>query len=156
MAARIFRTALSRSCVGVLLVSPDFLASDFIYDEELPPLLEGADAGSIILVPIPISASNYKATPAGAITSLRIRQTVRSTACGGPDRNAALVRIVRENRRSGSEGSAGSSARTGITPPHADRRRSAPVAATGGPRVLARCPGRSDRIICGGRNISIG
>jgi WD40 repeat protein len=55
--------ALLRSCVGVLLLSPDFLASDFIYTEELPPLLEGANAGSIILVLIPVSASNYEATP---------------------------------------------------------------------------------------------
>jgi hypothetical protein len=53
---------LAQSCVGVLLVSPDFLASEFIRKEELPPLLEGAKAGAISLFPIPISASNYKAT----------------------------------------------------------------------------------------------
>jgi TIR domain len=56
-------SALSRSCVGVLHLSPEFLASDFIYSEELPPLLEGADAGAIILVLIPVRASNYEATP---------------------------------------------------------------------------------------------
>src|ERR1700730_8877109 len=56
-------TALSRCCVGVLLVSYNFLASDFIDKEELPPLLEGPAAGSILLVPIPISASNYETTP---------------------------------------------------------------------------------------------
>src|SRR5215813_1685760 len=54
--------ALSRSSVGVALVSANFLASDFIYDEELPALLAGVDAGEITLVPIPISASGYKAT----------------------------------------------------------------------------------------------
>jgi hypothetical protein len=53
---------LSCTCVGVLLVSPNFLASDFIRNEELPALLEGADAGAIALFPIPIRASNYKAT----------------------------------------------------------------------------------------------
>ena len=55
--------ALSRTCVAVLLVSPDFLASDFIYDEELPPLLRDADDGSITLFPIPISDSGHEATP---------------------------------------------------------------------------------------------
>jgi internalin A len=56
-------TALARTCVGVLLVSPDFLASDFIRNEELPALLKDADAKAITLFPIPIRASNYKATP---------------------------------------------------------------------------------------------
>lgn len=55
--------ALLRSCVGVLLLSPDFLASDFIYSEELLPLLEGAEAGSIILVVVPISASRLRPLP---------------------------------------------------------------------------------------------
>src|SRR5262249_57777899 len=52
--------ALTHTCVAVLLLSPDFFASDFINDEELPPLRRDADAGLLRLVPIPISASNYK------------------------------------------------------------------------------------------------
>ncbi|MBL3590139.1 MAG: TIR domain-containing protein [gamma proteobacterium endosymbiont of Lamellibrachia anaximandri] len=35
--------ALEDTCVGVLLISQDFIASDFIYERELPPLREGAD-----------------------------------------------------------------------------------------------------------------
>jgi hypothetical protein len=58
---------LAQSCVGVLLVSPDFLASDFIRNEELPPLLEGAEAGAISLFPIPISASKLQGDPADAL-----------------------------------------------------------------------------------------
>ena len=56
-------TALGRTCVGVLLVSPDFIASDFIQDEEVPPLVRGAEMGSLILFAIPISASAFKITP---------------------------------------------------------------------------------------------
>jgi len=54
--------ALKRTCVAVLLVSPDFLASDFIYDEELPPLLKAADKDKVTIVCIPISASAYDQT----------------------------------------------------------------------------------------------
>src|SRR6516162_390943 len=85
--------ALSRTCVAVLLVSPDFLASGFIRKEELPPLLEGAKAGTISLFPVPISASNYKATP------LKSHQFAHppSRPLDGmrrPSRHAALVRIT--------------------------------------------------------------
>ena len=84
---------LDRSCVGVLLLSPDFLASDFIQNEELPPLLAGVHAGTISLFPIPISASNYKATP------LRDHQFSHPPSrpldvMPRPRRNAALVRIT--------------------------------------------------------------
>ena len=50
--------ALSQTCVAVLLVSPDFIASDFIYQDELPPLLAGADSKVIILVAVPISTAD--------------------------------------------------------------------------------------------------
>lgn len=54
--------ALDRSAVGVLLVSQNFLASDFINDVEIPSLLAAADRDLLTLFCIPISASTYQAT----------------------------------------------------------------------------------------------
>jgi hypothetical protein len=54
--------ALSSAKVAVLLVSADFLASDFIAEKELPPLLEAAKAGGALILPIIISPSRFSKT----------------------------------------------------------------------------------------------
>jgi len=46
---------LSRARVAVLLVSADFLASDFVVDNELPPLLHRAARGGLLIVPLIVS-----------------------------------------------------------------------------------------------------
>ena len=43
-------------------MSPDFLASDFIYDHELGPLLNEAKRGGVELLWVPIRDSAYKQT----------------------------------------------------------------------------------------------
>ncbi|WP_114939394.1 toll/interleukin-1 receptor domain-containing protein [Mucilaginibacter endophyticus] len=51
------------SCrVAILLVSPNFLASDFIMENELPLILERSSNGELILYWIAISHSAYKTT----------------------------------------------------------------------------------------------
>jgi hypothetical protein len=57
---RAIEGALERACIGVLLVSQDFLASDFIYEQELPPLKRAADRGHLVLICVPVSASTYQ------------------------------------------------------------------------------------------------
>ena len=56
------RKALADAKVAILLVSPDFLASKFIHENELPPLLAEAELGGLVILWIPIHFSNYKLT----------------------------------------------------------------------------------------------
>ena len=50
------RRAIARCQAALLLVSANFLASDFIRKDELPPLLRAADRDGVIIIPVILSA----------------------------------------------------------------------------------------------------
>jgi hypothetical protein len=136
--------------VGLLLLSPTFFDSGFIDSEELPPLLEGAETGSLILIVIPISASNYEPTPLAkyrfAHPPDRPLDKLRK-----PDRNAAFVEIAKKIH------AAAQSVAADITPAPAATIRPLEVPLSQRPGSLPCCMASqaSGRIIYGCSEISI-
>src|SRR5688572_28988696 len=57
------RAAIARADAAILIVSGDFLASDFIATEELPPLLQAAERRGALIIPLIISGSVYDYIP---------------------------------------------------------------------------------------------
>jgi len=55
--------ALSKSAIAILFISADFLASDFIVDNELPPLLEAAENKGTRILPIIIKPCRFSREP---------------------------------------------------------------------------------------------
>lgn len=64
------RQALAGAEAAVLLVTPEFLASDFIHDEELPVLLEAAKTRQLRVLWIPVKASAVSGTPLAQFQAL--------------------------------------------------------------------------------------
>jgi hypothetical protein len=52
--------ALKSAQIAVLLISADFMASDFIADNELPRLLMGAETRGTIIMPVIVSPSRFQ------------------------------------------------------------------------------------------------
>jgi internalin A len=90
--------ALAAAKIAILLVSPKFIASDFIADNELPPLLDAAQAKGVTILWIPISHSSYKEmdfskyqaahNPGQPLDTLPV-----------PEQNRILVKICEEIKR---------------------------------------------------------
>lgn len=56
------RQAIEYTAVAVLLISPSYLASMFIADNELPPLLHAAEKEGAIILPVLVRSSYFEDT----------------------------------------------------------------------------------------------
>jgi hypothetical protein len=110
------KTALTNTQVAVLLVTPDFIASDFIHQYELGPFLKEANQGGVRILWVPVRASSYKKT------ALKDYQAVLDPAqplanMTDAERDQAWVKICEEIERAILE----------ETPPPATQSRSSEI-----------------------------
>ena len=82
------RRALGEARVAVLLVSKYFLASDFIAENELPPLLQAAESEGAVILPVIVGPCRFSRT-----TSLSEYQAVNS-----PDRTLVEMTPAEQDR----------------------------------------------------------
>lgn len=85
---------IGRANVAVLLVSANFLASDFVADVELPHILARAKAGEMTVAWLPVSTSAYETTDLKDIQAL-ISPKRPLDRMSKPDADAALVKAAR-------------------------------------------------------------
>ncbi|MCF6285980.1 MAG: toll/interleukin-1 receptor domain-containing protein [Candidatus Hydrogenedentes bacterium] len=87
--------ALGRAKVAVLLVTPNFLASDFIHEKEMPAILDAAENEGLVIVWVPVSASNYKQTKIEEYQSVH-DPSQPLDGLSPSDLNKAMVKICEE------------------------------------------------------------
>jgi len=97
------QAALARASVAVLLVTPNFLASDFIHEHELTPILKEAERGGVRIVWIPVGACAHEKTPLAryqpAIPAGKPLATMKKA-----NRDEAWVRICQEIEKATGQG----------------------------------------------------
>ena len=92
------RTALDRARVAVLLVSPDFLASDYIAERELPEILRAAKDEGVRILWIPVRPSGARWTDLEGIQAVGDPKRALSRMTE-PEVDEALVKAVEEVAR---------------------------------------------------------
>ena len=86
------QSELDRAKVAVLLVSPDFLASNYIANDELPKMLQAAESEGMTIFWIPLRPSAYKHSPIAAFQSAHSPARPLS-GLSDPDLDQAFVDI---------------------------------------------------------------
>jgi hypothetical protein len=87
---------LNSANLVLLLVSPDFLASDFAYSREMEQALERHESGSAIVVPIILRPCDWRNSRLEPLQALPSRGRAISS---WPNRDAAWLDVVQELRR---------------------------------------------------------
>jgi len=92
------KTAIGRAKVAVLLVTKDFLASDFINEVELGPLLKGAADSRVRILWVLVRACSFKETALSRFQSI-VAPPGKPLAEMKADRDGAWVKICEEIKK---------------------------------------------------------
>jgi TIR domain-containing protein/FHA domain-containing protein len=82
---------LNTADIVLLLISPNFMASDYCYSVEMNRALERQKAGEVRVIPIILRPVNWKDTPIGALQAL---PPEGRPVVSWPDRDAAFATVV--------------------------------------------------------------
>jgi len=85
--------AISNAKVAILLVSADFLASDFVAKNELPPLLRAAEEEGAMILPIIVSPCRFVRTPLGVFQAVNDPEKPLNSLKGA-NRERILTRVA--------------------------------------------------------------
>ncbi len=93
------RKAMERASVAILLISHNFLTSDFILREEVPNLLKRREKEGMRIVPVLLSDCDWLAVEWLAAMQIRPDPKVPLKSLKGDNVNSALTKIVQEIRK---------------------------------------------------------
>lgn len=93
------RAAVKQTRVAVFLVSPDSLASDFINDEELGPLVAAKEAGEVTIVWVQLRPCAYDQTPLKDLQAVVSPPADPVAGLSRAKRDEAWVRVSREVKK---------------------------------------------------------
>lgn len=118
---------LETANIILLLISADFLASDYCYDREMCRALERHEAGEARVIPVILHACDWQGSSFGRLLAV---PTDGRPVSKWPDRNEAFLDIVKAIRRAASELGGGGEvkAQRQVFPPgsHAPQRAERP------------------------------
>jgi PAS domain-containing protein len=87
---------LSKAHIVLLLISPDFLNSEYCYENELKQAMERHEAGKALVIPIVLRSCDWRGAPFGKFQALpKDAKPVTSW----PDRDAAFTNIAQGIRK---------------------------------------------------------
>lgn len=89
-------TELESAEIVLLLVSPDFLASDYCYDKEMTVALDRQARGEAVVIPVILRPCEWHHAPFG---KLRATPSDGKPVTQWPDRDVAMLDVVKDIRK---------------------------------------------------------